>query len=337
MTARQKKASNPKKAAPMTLAARTAERRMILGNGDKRPYATKTTIHVQTDAALGSIGEGAGLAVDDGTMVVVTPTRKSSWEGGIKYAARADGYATASAAETAGRRLAESLLWSAICFDFPMRLDYRTHEPAVVVDRRNQGGSSMWAEGQVGRRFSTVAEEMNAVLARNVEPDPRLLLSMEIFASAELEASPRARFLSIVSAFEPLADAQKLPKEVAAFVRKALRLASSLPPSARTSMTGRVRALAKESISQAIRRVIDDAFPGRKDIRDEVVRAYSIRSALVHDGKTDPDVDLEHRARRISPILRELYAQRIGRQLLSPSLIETIYPPRSARPRAAKA
>jgi len=47
-------------------------------------------------------------------------------------------------------------------------------------------------------------ELINQVLSKKIDFDPKLLISMELFASARLESTERARFIGLVSSLEPL-------------------------------------------------------------------------------------------------------------------------------------
>jgi hypothetical protein len=148
---------------------------------------------------------------------------------------------------------------------------------------------------------------------------------MEIFSGARLEASDRAKFLAIVSALEPLAGERPLGADVDQLVDvylEELKEASGLTSNVRSSLEGRVNQLRKESIRQALRRLVRDALPERPEAVELIDNAYALRSQIVHSGRPgDLDVDLERESRRVSNIIREIYSSRLGRNLLSPTAV----------------
>lgn len=146
---------------------------------------------------------------------------------------------------------------------------------------------------------------------------------MEIFAGARLEVSQRARFLAIVSAFEPLAEQRSLGQDVDQFVESCLfQLSerSSIADAARTSLGGRLQQLRTESIRQAIIRTIRESLPQRTRLLKVVDDAYAVRSQIVHSGRpSNLDLDLERLGNDVGDILREIYASRVGRTLAAPT------------------
>jgi uncharacterized protein (UPF0147 family) len=83
----------------------------------------------------------------------------------------------------------------------------------------------------------------------NIEVEEKLLVSMELFTSARLETSYRAKFVGLVSALEPLAQQehyanQELEKLVNSFVKQLTD--TSIPDNIKRSVEGRIRDLKKE-------------------------------------------------------------------------------------------
>jgi hypothetical protein len=294
------------------------ERSVIVRQPEKRPYGTRARAHVQTASSFGDT-EGVSLLLKSGAVVTIEPRRKAPWEAGDKFLVTLEGFPTAAAAEAAGRRLVQALLWTAISMNFAIGLEYMTYEPTTVFDRTQSPGARVEAFGTVGWSIDRVLDEIRDAYSALAEPDPALLLSMEIFAGARLEISQRARFLAIVSALEPLAGERSLGSEVTAFVDACtarLDAESAISNAARASLRGRLRQLRTESIRQAILRVIREAFPEKPQAALTVDEAYAVRSQIVHQGRpNDLDVDLESFGRDVSAVLRDLYSVRLKRKL----------------------
>lgn len=294
------------------------ERAVIVGQPDKRPYGVRVRVHVQKSGALGSVEE-VSVPLDAGPFIVIGPGRSNPWEGGKKYVVTLEGFSTAAAAEAAGRRLVQALLWMAVSTDAPLRLDYRSYTSASVYERNRSAGVTAEAYGEVSFSPQIVLGELYDAYATFAEPDERLQLSMEIFCAARLEASQRAVFLLLVSALEPLAKSISLGNDVEAFVDEAIsRLKQNQTISAdlRSSLEGRLGQLKQESIRQALRRFIRKSLPDDLDAVQLIDDAYSLRSQLVHDGlPADLDTDLERESIAIAQVTRKLYAAVLGRKL----------------------
>jgi hypothetical protein len=299
----------------------TEEREIIRSHPEKRPYGALLRVHVQTAGAFGQV-ENVEIPFVSGAFLTLAPARSAPWDGGRKYSMQLEGFATATAAESAARRLVQAILWMAVSSDAPLRLDYRSYEPFSIFDRTRSGGTHVEAYGEVFFQPAMIFDEIKAAYDDVGGTDPALLLSMEIFASARLEASDRARFLSIVSALEPLASEQPLGAAADRLVESCLENLKATPdltPEIRSSLEGRIRQLRAESIRQALRRTVRSGLPDRAEAVMVVDEAYSLRSQIIHDGRPqDLDVDLERQSQVISNILRELYAARLGRRLLKP-------------------
>src|ERR1051325_1888285 len=102
-----------------------------------------------------------------------------------------------------------------------MRLDYHSALPCTVYDRTDaRGGMSM--RGYMSTHFpataSDLGELMREVMTSPIEVDRQLVLSMELYAAANLEVSDRAKFLGLVSSLEPLASQQKYADSVVSLV-----------------------------------------------------------------------------------------------------------------------
>jgi hypothetical protein len=298
------------------------ERAIIVQQPAKRPYGTRASAHLQTAISMGNT-EGVCLLLDSGAFVTIEPGSKPTWEGGAKVSLTLEGFPTAAAAEAGGRKLVQALLWTAISINFALRLEYTSYEPTTVFDRIRSGGVSSEGSFALGQSVDRVLDELRESYAELADPNPSVLLSMEIFAGARLEISQRARFLAIVSALEPLAEDRSLGPDASAFVDSCIANLDKDPvltQPVRASLRGRLEQLRHESIRQGILRVVREALPKMAEAPGLVDEAYAVRSQVVHQGRPDDlDVNLEDVGRDVSEVLRELYAVRLARSLKVPT------------------
>jgi hypothetical protein len=287
------------------------ERSTIVRNLEKRPYGTKVRFQVKTETAFGNF-EQVTLLLNSGQYASVVPdVRKAPWEGGARFVLTLNGFATAIAAEIAGKRMVQSLLWTAVKLRTPIRLEYGTYEAATVYERNRSSGIECIAFGVASPNANSVLETIAAAFEYFKEPNPTLALSMEIFCSAGLEASQRATLLLYVSALEPLATVSSLGPTVNVFIEQCSNLldqSQDIDVAVKRSLRGRLGQLGVESIRQAIRRVVRDVIPDDTEALSVVDRAYTLRSELVHSGRpSDSDVDLAAEAEAICAVLRKIY------------------------------
>jgi hypothetical protein len=135
---------------------------------------------------------------------------------------------------------------------------------------------------------------------------------MEIFCAARFQQSERGMFLTVVSALEPLAETQPLESEVNEFVSKATEILTSVSGISQEvidSLRFRLAQLRRESIRQALKRLVRETLPENPDAPRIIDNAYALRSQIVHNGRPDDlDIDLEHEAVTIAALIRDIYA-----------------------------
>ncbi len=90
----------------------------------------------------------------------------------------------------------------------------------------------------------------------------------------------------------------------------------TIPENIRNSLTGRARSLSRESISQAIARFAGKYFPENTEIIKSVKEAYDIRSSILHEGTFDADLD--EKGKLLEDVIRHIYSQILGLDLLFP-------------------
>jgi hypothetical protein len=297
------------------------ERALITRQNPKRPYGAKVTFQILHSYSIGELEE-VTLLLNSGAIATIQPTQSLSWEGGKRYQVTLEGFRTATDAENEGLRLAQALLLSAISLNFGLRLNYDAQEPAVVFERFRGGGSASLATLVSGWPQPIVVAEIVDACSHSVL-DRTLILSMELYCAAILEPNERTRFVTVVSALEPLAKQKSLGLEVLSFVNEAilvLEKVEGIQNSIRDSLKGRLKLLRQESVRQALFRLSDQWFPDRRDVRLQIDHAYDLRSELLHEGKFfDSDIDIVGEITKISNILRAIYEQASGRSFRVPT------------------
>lgn len=290
------------------------ERSLIVARDHRRKYGARITFQVLLSAYLGGI-ENVSLLLPTGVIATLRPGSSQSWEAGTRYELDVEGFPNATQAEEAGMKAAQAVLLAAISLDFGVRLNYHSHEPPTVFDRTMSSGGFSRGEGISCWPQDIVVQELTNAFSHTLR-DRRLILSMELFAAASLESNVRTRFVTAVSALEPLAEQVNIGSEVAAFVARAcidLDDDSTIPDRIRQSLRGRVLGLKKESVRQALHRLCETWFPGNRTARNEIDYLYGLRSQILHDGRLDDlDIELAQELQKISKYLRQIYAKEYG-------------------------
>jgi len=294
-------------------------RQIIDESPNRRPYGAKVGIILDKGYQLRFQGEVC-LLVDDKSIVRILPSIKNPQ----KFDVYLEGFATACEAEQKGLKLSLALLWAAISRKHSLRLDYHTPRPCMVYDRIQESGSgcmtSASASLTVAMDSSRMVELVKEIFSANIDVDEKLLVSMELFASARLETTERARFVGLVSSLEPLAQSEaydnpELKELVESFVAQ-LNKTTSIPENIKSSVKGRINELKNDSISQAIKRLVQDNFPENPDAVSTVEEAYKIRSKILHEGAFD--ADLAQKSNEIEDIIRQIYSCRLKSNLFVP-------------------
>jgi hypothetical protein len=230
-----------------------------------------------------------------------------------------DAFPSACEAERAGRLLTASLLWVAAFKRVTIGFRKRTGDYPFAIRNRTLS-SGILVEGE-GRAFNNITPEEITMVAEKAysagsDISQAVLISMEFFAAARLEATDRARFISLMTALEALAVQQDLGDGVGGILHLLAGQLESAPQlqgpeqeRLRTSLASRLRQLRQESVRQAILRTI------REHIHDQeaekfVDLAYGIRSKMLHEGHRV--AELHTLEVRLEDILVRLYSSIIG-------------------------
>jgi len=301
---------------------RSDNRLIIYDSTNQLPYGAQVGVILDETDNFNFAGEASLLLDDKQSIVRVVPCReKILYKGRIsqKLDLYVEWLATVEEAEEKKSKLLLALLWAAISRKHPLLLDYQT---SLIYDRTQHGGTIGGVSAQLHLEMNScrLVELINEIFSdENIEVEEKLLVSMELFTSAKLETSDRAKFVGLVSSLEPLAQSEaygnpELEKLVDNFVNQLTD--TSIPDKIKRSVQGRIRALKKESISQAIQRIVQESsIPANE--KEEAVsiikEAYKIRSKILHEGARY--TDLEQKSNEIENIIRQIYSHRLKRDL----------------------
>lgn len=309
---------------------RIEELKIIDEHPKLRPYGSYISFILGDSLEYGFDGE-TSLLLDAAYIVRMLPDQKNNLRNEPqKLTAVIEGFITAKNAEEMGLKLTLALLWSAVSKNWSLKLIYDTPMPAMVFDRKKKNNIYRLT-GHDPRLHVTstpdiVSKLITEVLSKNFVVNPKLLISMELFASAKLESSERAKFVSLVSALEALSKPmsyknQSLDKLVSSFI-STIDSEESIPDQMKESIKGRALLLNSESIIQSIVSFVKPYFPENNNIVKSIKESYKIRSKILHEGKFDADLD-EKRG-FLENILRHIYSQILNLKLQAPIDINAV-------------
>lgn len=247
-----------------------------------------------------------------------------TYDGAKVWDIKLTGFKTACEAEKAGVKLAESFLWYSISRNFPMRLIYHKSLPCTVYDRTKSPSIEAFCFGHQTQteKATDIIKGVQEAFSSDFQPKidkRRLLLSMELFSASQLEITSKARFVSLITSLEALS-LQKSYKEYTEHVKDkvdelitAIKNEPKIPKNIRNSLIGKIeREMSIESVRQAI---IDVVLNNTKDKENKKLfdKAYSARSTLVHDGKTEENI--EDLYPKVSSMIREIFSTCLNLEL----------------------
>lgn len=296
------------------------ERIRIAQQASKRPYAARISCLLSDSSQVGFTG-ASSLLLDSEHIIEIHPSIvKTGSHDAQRLNVTVLGFARASDAENAGLKISSALLWLAVSLRCPLRLEYHTPLPSIVFDRTNQSLSvQSSAHATLVSNPSSVVEVLKEVYLRNEPFERQLIVSMELFAAARLEVTERTRFLGLVSALEPIAIQEQYGEPIVSLARQFLTILSQtndVPPELRPSLEGRIRDLRRESVSRAIRRLVETHLAGDVEAQQIIKEAYDVRSKIVHEGLADADLDELSAA--VEGVIRNLYSALLNIDLKKP-------------------
>lgn len=190
---------------------RSDNRLIIHDSTNQLPYGVQVAVILDETDNFDFAGVASLLLDDKQSIVRVVPCReKIHYNGRIsqKLDLYVEGFATVEEAEEKKSKLLLALLWAAISRKHPLLLDYQT---SLIYDRTQHGGTIGGVSAQLHLKMNScrLVELVNEIFSdENIEVEEKLLVSMELFTSARLETSDRAKFVGLVSALEPLAQSE---------------------------------------------------------------------------------------------------------------------------------
>jgi hypothetical protein len=132
-------------------------------------------------------------------------------------------------------------------------------------------------------------------------------LAAKLYSQSHFQSSDAARFLTLISAIEALAERQRRVPATVALVESMIEKAATagdLDESERKSLTDGLGNLKRESISSACRALVRTycGDPAAEDF----TRMYNIRSELLHKGEPPPGTDFALERQTLGPLVRRL-------------------------------
>lgn len=295
-----------------------SERQVISASTARRPYGVRLSILLGSNTKF-KIDGNCSLLVSPDYQLNISPSKSADrlyatdsqcWDVTV------DGFPTAGEAERVGLKVSMGFLWAAVSGQYALRLLYNTPLPCSVYDR-TKAGSLRVSGGPItlilSQNINNVFEPLNRIVSSLGDVDQKLLVAMELFASAKLETTERARFVGIVSSLEPLAQQQKheneeLERLISCYLKELT--ASTVDPELKDALRDKINLLRIESISKAIRRLVKKLLPDEPDSLATIEEAYSIRSRILHDGATDADLAMKSREAEV--VIRRMFEVIVG-------------------------
>jgi len=160
------------------------------------------------------------------------------------------------------------------------------------------------ATGVLGKPVAPVLETLGEQLAKDTEQPPALILALELFNWSPFEKSARARFVTIVTSLEVVADRETRSSDSLAHLDQLLALTQSnkaLGPDA-DNLCSALNQLRAESIGSACKRLV--ARYGQSGDQELWDGCVALRHKVVHGGLSSDAVaahvnDLEAVVRRV--------------------------------------
>lgn len=280
-----------------------------------RPYGVRLSVLFESSTKLKIDGE-CSLLISPDYVLKIAPSKSNIPLGDSQcWDVAVEAFATAGEAEQIGLRVSMGFLWAAVSGKYSLRLLYQTPLPCSVYDRTKSGGLTLsgTATPTVNRNINNVIDRLNYIVSSSTPVDQRLLVAMELFASARMETTERSRFVGMVSSLEPLACQRKYEnQELESLISnyKTQLSSSTINTELKEIMRSKIDGLRIESISKAIRRLIMENLPGDPGAIATIEEAYRIRSRILHDGATD--ADLEMKGKEAEAVVRKVFEKSVA-------------------------
>jgi hypothetical protein len=160
---------------------------------------------------------------------------------------------------------------------------------------------------------SNLEEKVTESYAPDKALTKKQTLAAQLYSQSHFQSSDAARFLTLISAIEALAERQRRAPATVALVKRMIEKAATagdLEESERKSLTDGLGNLKRESISSACRRLV------RTHCGDPAVenftRAYGIRGELLHNGEPSSETDLTVELLHLDTPVRRLVVNHVA-------------------------
>jgi hypothetical protein len=138
-------------------------------------------------------------------------------------------------------------------------------------------------------------------------------LAAQLYNQSHFHSSDAARFLTLISAIEALAEQKRRPPAAMALVERMIEMSAAggdLEESERQSLKVSLGNLKRESIGSACR-VLVTRHCGESAVK-YFTRTYGIRGSLLHKGEPPPGTDFALELQTLDPLVRHLIVQHMA-------------------------
>lgn len=155
------------------------------------------------------------------------------------------------------------------------------------------------AQGVAGKNKENFASSFQRNYLTTDAFDERFVVAAELYLSSWFDISPRSRFITLMTAYEAVLSPRPRDPEARAVVGQLIAIVNSsdIPKSTKDSFRGSISWLTSESISQTGRRTAQELLPaevfGGLGAGTFFLRAYNVRSKIVHNGLAAPQLTWE--------------------------------------------
>ena len=299
------------------------------------PYLVRVLITIGSNAEL--IGEDNLRLPFAGNYILTafkddpTPTEQANFFKRITV--DLESFSSLEDANKAGNLLVSSLLWTAVSKRVTIGVKKYKDFPFAVLDRNEL--PKIKSQAELISFYNISSEEIYSLaekvyLTEKVLPN-NVITSMELYASARLESTEMARFITLITAVEALAeqreysealkklfdgfasslkDSELFKKEGTSplFAKEDNPLSFEEKESIKSSLVGRINgknSLYQESVRQAIKRTVKK-YTQERDNVDFVDKAYRQRSDILHNGIIPSELSIL--TTRLENIIRKIYS-----------------------------
>lgn len=170
---------------------------------------------------------------------------------------------------------------------------------------------SGWARVVRGLRAEEFVGQFRRALEAVTELSSRKALSLELYAASKFESSQRARFVTLVSAVEALAEQEYEDRQILDHVESLIEATKEkLEAPARDQLLSRLGQLKRWSIARACKEMVTEHL-GPKEA-EAFAYAYDVRSEILHEGRVPAGADLGRDCHKLDELVSQLLVSICG-------------------------